>query len=207
MRLTFAAAITCALLLFPTSGYAADEAQSCDAIELGGAPNYDMPYDVLVCDGIAAMERKDFSRAISLLEDALNTPLFEVQNFVLFPRLALAYHYAGEAQKAQETLEKADFALKIFTRIMDCIEVPDQLEAPHYGYRIVWTGDPDRHQVESPYYHEIANRMCGAIYPRPQSLDQILGEDRLVRHFLAVKLLIQSNAPGNAQGPILIKPQ
>lgn len=109
MRLTFAATVACALLLFPTSSYAADEAPLCDAIELGGAPTY----DEWVCDGIAAMERKDFAQAIRLFEQAMEVPLFEWPNYMLFPRLALVYHYAGQRQKARETLEKAELRSRL----------------------------------------------------------------------------------------------
>src|SRR5690349_25156434 len=82
----------------------------------------DVAYNDLVCTGIAMMARHDYKRAIVTLEKARSMDLFEWPNFMLFPRLALAYHEVGDRAKAVEMLAKAELTLKIYTKLLFCIE-------------------------------------------------------------------------------------
>lgn len=134
----------------------------CDAHELQQGA---FAYNRLVCDGIRAYDQGQYRLAIEAFENALTKPIFEYPNFELLPRLALAYHFAGEADKAQETLSLAELTFSIFFGVLRCRESPDGSD---------WfVEDRSGNLVEHPFVERANNRMCGAILEpiyRPHSM-------------------------------------
>ena len=127
------------------------------------------------------------AQLLMLFEKALKQPVYEVPNFKLYPRLALAYSMNGNDKEAKENLEKARLSLEIFTRMLVCVESDN-------GIFIAKSTWGQANKVKSPYHDEIMGRMCGASYEHMyerQSLEDILIESELVKHYLEIKKKIE----------------
>ncbi|MBT8420671.1 MAG: hypothetical protein KJO08_07405 [Gammaproteobacteria bacterium] len=146
----------------------------CDAPELveGNAK-----YNQLVCNGVGFMTRNRYAEAAKTFEMAMEVPLFEMPNFELFPRLALAHFMAGNREKAMENLKKAELSLSVLTGILHCLETEQGLfVVRENGERIDDFG--------------ISRKMCGAAYDyfyRRFSLEQVLQEAELVKRYFDIK--------------------
>lgn len=157
---------------------------ACDAMEL---IDISKSYNKLVCEGIDSMSQGNYDVAISSFEQAMKQSIYEVPNFKLYPRLALAYSLNGNKDKAKENLEKAELSLLVFSRIYKCVEGDK-------GYFIAKESWGQEYKVDSPYREEIANRMCGAAYENMyerESLEDILIESKLVKNYLEIKRKIE----------------
>ncbi|MGH7249959.1 MAG: hypothetical protein ACREGC_03210, partial [Minisyncoccia bacterium] len=144
-------------------------------------------YNKLICSGIESMKDGDYKPAIRDFEEAMSLKIGEVPNFKLYPRLALAYHFDGDQEKAITAIEKAELSLKVFTRIYKCVET----DKGFYIGREAWG---ETYKVKSPYNDEISKRMCGAAYDymyEGESLDAILVESKLVNQYLEIKRKIK----------------
>lgn len=141
-------------------------------------------YNELVCAGVLHMHEKNYKEAINAFESALGTPLFEIPNFELLPRLAWAYSQAGDFQKAQGYLAKAELALSVFTGLLECRETKAGFYLQgRYGERI--SGENS---------NEIAARMCGAAYDyiyKHRSLKRVVQDAELIKNYFDVKQRIE----------------
>lgn len=156
--------------------------QDCGAPET--SRGLDSRYDALVCEGLDDLEAGRYELAIQKFEEAMNIRLNEVPNFMLFSRLALAYWKAGQANRAQEALAKAELSLGVLVGILRCIDTDT-------GFGIVNRyGEP----VKSQYVEAITRRMCGAAYDYyydRESLEEFVNDARLVEVFLKVRETIE----------------
>jgi len=133
----------------------------------------------LVCQGLQSIERERYRDAIEAFERALAIHLFEVPNFQLFPRLALAYSKAGDGKKAQENLEKARALLLVLIGTYRC-------EETSAGFVFV---NRQGGAVDEQFAADIARRMCGAAYDyiyETDSLEEFAHKARLVHAYLEV---------------------
>jgi hypothetical protein len=182
-RLILAALV---LVCFQQQVHAAEEKKKwpCRAIELLD----EQPYDTLVCAGATMMARHDYRRAIVTLEKARHIDIFEFPNFMLFPRLALAYHEVGDRAKALEMLAIAELTLKIFTKLLACVEPPMPPGASVDDIRpwfVADTGGGRIQKIDSPYHDAVANIMCGAAYESiydQKTLDHVASDAGLIRY-------------------------
>ena len=174
---------------FATTAHAADKPQaSCDAPELFGKDDND--YNRLVCEGTTHMQRQQYTQAVRAFEAAMQKTLYDSPNFVLYPRLALAYLRAGDPAKARATLKKGEIALSIFIGAVKCLETNEQLNVIKQA-----GSDSDRAVYESPYWPEVSRRMCGAMYDiiyTQRSFTRVLGEAKLVQAYLDIKKEIET---------------
>src|SRR5207248_645325 len=136
-------------------------------------------YNELACDGIRRMERGDYANAARVFEDAMRLRLFEVPNFQLYARLALAYSKLGDARKVEENLDKGRLSLLVLTGAYRCEEVAD-------SFRIVDRGGKP---VGGQHVAEIVQRMCGAAYEpiyEDDSLETFVSKARIVENYLGI---------------------
>lgn len=179
MRLTRRIIVGSVALLTLTLGASLAQPQ-CDAPELISSQT---SYNDKVCTGIEWMEAGKPQKAVASFEEALSIAIPDLPNFLLLPRLALALHQAGETERAQKTLKKAELALKVYTRMLHCSE-----EAS--GFSIVRNSMGRTYTIDSPHHDEIASIMCGAAYDSLYSTEDLsanLEEARLVKHYLSIK--------------------
>jgi hypothetical protein len=158
---------------------------NCRAPELFGDP----PYDDLVCTGIAMMVRHDYRRAIDSFERALKINLFEWPNFMLLPRLALAYHRAGDRAKAAEMLEKAELTLQVFTKMLACVATDGDNNSI-----IIHNYPGPIYPIKSPYHQEVVKIMCGDAFESNyefMTLEGLAGEGPLLRNYVTIKRKIE----------------
>lgn len=132
---------------------------ACDTHELANATSLPR-YNALVCTGVEYMDRGDYLAAAEVLEEAMNVRFFESANYVLFPRLALAYFRAGDTLKAESNLRKAELSLSIKSGVIKCVERGEDqyvLRRKKDG-RIGLQDIPMRKEEE-----DIVERMCGSL--------------------------------------------
>lgn len=144
---------------------------------------YQEEYNKRVCQSISAINQKHYKEAIVQLEKTIKIDLFEMPNFYLFPRLALAYSYIGNKEKALENLEKAELTLQIYSRIMMCID-------DNGKFKIVKHSWGEYYKVNSKYHDEIAGIMCGDAYDyiyHSENLAVNIREAELVENYLSIK--------------------
>jgi tetratricopeptide (TPR) repeat protein len=164
---------------------AAQVGPQCGAIELIQTEDQ---YNRLVCDGIRAMADGNQSQAVDSFEKALGIQLFEYPNFVLLPRLALAYWSAGRVEDAYATLEKARLTLLVLVGIYRCQE-----RESDWTYQLV---DASGQLVRERYAEEINSLMCGAAYvdiyalDEWRSLESFVVDGQLVDHYLRIRAII-----------------
>jgi hypothetical protein len=124
------------------------------------------------------MDAGRFAEAARDFEQALAIRLFEIPNFQLFPKLALAYSRAGDKRAARLNLERGRIALSLLVGVYHCDETPT-------GYLLDEAGTP----LEGPQASEIMRRMCGAIYEHiytSSSLEGFVWRARLVEYYFTV---------------------
>jgi hypothetical protein len=116
---------------------------------------------------------------------------------MLFPRLALAYHEVGDRAKALEMLAIAELTLKIFTKLLACVEPPMPPSASVDDIRpwfVADTGGGRIQKIDSPYHDAVANIMCGAAYESiydQKTLDHVASDAALIRYYLRAKKKIE----------------
>lgn len=139
-------------MIKPASAESANtEISVCSTFELNGL---NREYDIAVCQGLSRLQDKNPKRAVELFESALSIRLFEVPNFELLPRLAIALHRSGQSGLARRTLRKAELALEVDLGISECVETD-------VGFDLV-TNNP---QAFDPILRdEVSRIMCGAMY-------------------------------------------
>lgn len=149
----------------------------CVAIELSsGSPEYNR----ILCEGLERMQQKRYGDAVLAFESAMEVPLFEVPNFALYPRLALAHYSAGNYDKARDNLSKAELALSVLIQSIRCEEKDD-------GFRLI---KRDGTEVNSQFESEISKRMCGAAYESyytERTFDSTLRDAKLIELFYRIK--------------------
>ena len=154
-----------------------ESAATCDAPELFESHAV---YNELVCSGIEKMQEKQYGEAAFLFKKALATPLFEMPNFELLPRLALAYLEVGDLKKAKHILRKAELSLLVFSGQVECKEEED-------GFYLSWSNEL---RVDNGHSYETAKIMCGAAYDyiyERRSLERVLQEAELVKNYFNVQ--------------------
>lgn len=162
---------------------AAQDAVPCDAVELVSG---NQRYNRLVCSGIDMLDQGRFGEAVRYLEDASNVMIFEFPNFMILPRLALAYWRLGDKSKATEYLNQSHLSLSVLIGIYQCEERND-------GVRIV---DAYGGEVKEPGIIAVLRRMCGAAYEyvyEQISFEIYLDNARLIQHHLEIARVIQGN--------------
>ncbi len=169
--------------------YAVDKPQApCEALELFGKDDSD--YNRLVCEGVAHMQRQQYKQAARAFEAAMQKTLYDSPNFVLYPRLALAYWRAGDSAKAKAALKKGEIALSIFIGAVKCLETQEALDVVKRA-----GSDTDRAIYESPFWNEVSKRMCGGAYDviyAQRSFARVLSEAKLVQAYLDIKEEIEA---------------
>ena len=154
-----------------------EEDVTCDVAEVvAGA----VEYNELARSGVALMKDGAYREAAKHFERALKIPLFEQPNFKLLPRLALAQFRAGDREKADATLERAELALSVLAGVVYCVE-------GEAGFELVYsTGHP----VTSSQEANVAGRMCGAAYDgyyvRP-TLESFVRDSELLQCFFDIR--------------------
>lgn len=186
-----------ALIFLTAAGSArAEEPLSCDVPEL--AAGTDTPYNLLVCEGIAEMEAENYAEAAQSFEKALATPIHEFPNFMLYPRLALAYWGAGNVEQWRRNLRLAELTLSVFTGVLKCGEERNDLALYHK-----FEG-----RLSGPLVEEAALSMCGDIYQgyyRKDSLEQVLGDAELVRMYMSAKTVKITPLGPDSQGKMAVE--
>ena len=155
-----------------------------DAIEVVVPGN--VRYNSLVCSGIRMLEQGRFRDAARYLEEASSLHLFEYPNFIVLPRLALAYWQLGDKSRALEILEWSRLSLSIWIGIYRCKEHST-------GFRVV---DRYGRDVEEPGILEATRRMCGGIYDSlyvDDEFEAYLSNAQLVQHHVDIARLIRGN--------------
>ena len=169
----------------------ASAAQNCDALEVIEFEGY-KNYNNLLCSGIAQMKEERFKDAIASFEAALSIHLFDIPNFELFPRLAMAYFGVGDLENAKHYLLATELSLSIFIGTLRCMEVDVEdfgvsyIVKNRYGVRL--SGD---------VVEEVANKMCGVAYDyvyEHRSFDRTLRDAELIKRYLTAKRLIDNHA-------------
>ena len=153
---------------------------SCNVPEL---VVYHEGYNSEVCLGVSMLEKGHFKEAIFHMEKALQINLYQVPNFYLIPRLALAYAFIGSEEKSGQLLEEAELALKIYTRILKCSEQDGKFSIVRYS-------GGKFYQINSLYHDRVVGIMCGAAYESlyyQKNLSVNIDEAMLVQHYLSIK--------------------
>jgi len=160
------------------------EKPTCSALER--VEPYD-DYNRLTCQGIARMEQRAYAEAASLFEQALAIDFFEMPNYQLLPRLALAHFRAGDPVRARVDLETAKLSLDVLTGVADCVETDKWSE-------IVDVATAKR--IDSPQHDAVVLRMCGAAREATGLTEKGWRETAaLIRYFGEVKAEIETAAP------------
>lgn len=147
----------------------------CDAIEkIDGQKEYNR----ILCVAIEYLERNEYDKAVSALEKASVIRMHETPNFLIYPRLAVAYASSGQLKEARRTLEKAEITLSVYFGIFMCRHSEDDF----------YLVDRAERRVEEDYADYAIRKMCGAAYEyiyEQQALGDILRESKYIEHFLS----------------------
>lgn len=139
-------------------------------------------YNRLVCKGIAQLSRGEYAQAVEFLEEAFAIHFFEDINYLLYPRLALAYHLKGDEENAKKLLEETDLALRLHAGLLRCRH--DDKE----GFIIVRR---DGTPVSSPHHDAVRNRMCSVFteedFFEPRTLVQFELKADLIKSYFEVR--------------------
>lgn len=179
-----AVAMCCGLLPFALGsrsalGQTLSTRGQCEAPELLGSHR---EYNQLVCDGVEAMQAGRYLDAVRRFEQGLDITLFEFPNFMLLPRLALAYSKAGRAKEARQTVEEARIALSVLTGLYACSYTAD---GSNFQIR-----DRYGNVLTSPEAEHAKTRMCGEMYEpiyTDRSLEDIFYDAKLIEVYLNAK--------------------
>jgi hypothetical protein len=133
------------------------------------------------------MERGRYSQAIEELLRAKSMGFVEYPNFLLYPRLALAYFKSGDKVKAKETLKKAELTLLIYQGVVHCEEGDQE-------FHLV---APEDVKIEPSVSEEVIGVMCGAIYEEyyhPHTLVGVIEDAKLIKHYCDVQKRIEGHS-------------
>ena len=170
----------------------AGTSSNCDAPEVIDFAEGYKDYNNFLCSGIAQMKEEKYSDAVSSFKSALSIRLFEIPNFELYSRLAMAHFKAGDIENAKRSLLAAELSLSILIGVLTCVEV----DVEDFGVSYIVVNEyGDR--LSGDVLEEVVNKMCGAAYDYyydQSSFAVTLSNAELIKRYLAAKKSIESHA-------------
>lgn len=112
-------------------------------------------YNMLVCQGAAAVGRGEDQKALGLFLAASKEPIFEFPNISLYGRISETYARLGQFKEADLYLKYDDISLLWLIGVVRCQEGPNMKDEGLFQ-------DGDRLTSDEAKY--MANVLCGAIF-------------------------------------------
>ena len=169
---------------------------------------HDLIFNELHCAAVRHMEAKDYPAAVRAFEVADDRGAFEVPRDGLLLELAWAYFKAGELEKAEVALAKAELTIAVNAGILRCLEnnekpyfyiakvdkILDLAEGIARGEEdsLHTIQSPDRMRLKIEFIDDVEKRMCSALYHYDREfLDKVLWEANIVQEYFDVKQRIE----------------
>ncbi|MFC3195970.1 hypothetical protein ACFODZ_17095, partial [Marinicella sediminis] len=108
------------VLLMISSCTLSEKSNACNNIDI---KYYEDGYDKLnslVCEAFKAWDDLEYSKSISLFEEAANIEIFETPNIKYYPILTELYWKIGDVDNAQKNLQISKLSLEIVLGIVEC---------------------------------------------------------------------------------------